>query len=269
MDKKKYRRKMIVLAIPLVVTLVVLVSATIAWFAINRVTNSDGMQIQIDSTPNLVISDSTSASGGIQDPVITEINVDSPFAVTFAANGNTYEPSTHDNDYTTYSTGLKVITLADRTPQNIGVNTGVYSGNSYENATTANYIDYVVYVASHAAEMADAKMTATITSATKIVNAEEIEITAGTLMATSIDIYKNSVSSANYLGTTNVATKTPVYVLGDANNTGTVPHNTEGYLTFVLRCYFDGALENNGVAYIKTSALDTSTVTLNVKFEVQ
>ncbi len=260
---------MIALAIPLAITFVMLVSATIAWFAINRETDSKGMNLQVEANPNLVISDSTSADGGIQDPTLTEINGDSPFVVTFATNAETYEPSTHDNDYTTYDTGLKVITLADRTPQNIGVATGIYSGNSYENATTANYIDYTVYVASHDAEMTDVKMTATIISATKEVAGNPTEISSGTLMATSIDIYKDSVSSANYLGTTNVATKTDVYVLGDADHTGTVPKNTENYLTYVLRCYFDGALANNGVAYVNTAALDTSKVTVNIRFEVQ
>ena len=253
----------------MVITLVMLVSATIAWFAMNRTTDSDGMQLQVDANPNLVISDSTSAAGGIQDQDISAINGGSPFTVTFSTNANAYEPSTHDSDYTTYNTGLKVITLADRTLQNIGVATGIYSGSSYENATTANYVDYVVYIASHAEALTGVKMTATISSATKEVAGNPTEISGGTLMATSIDIYKDSVSSANYLGTTNVAGKASVYVLGDANNTGTVPHNTEGYLTYVLRCYFDGALESNGTAYINTATLDTSTVTLNVRFEVR
>ncbi len=267
MDKIKQQKFSIVMIVfSMIFTLLLLVAATLAWFMTNNQTNADNMQLAVEASPNLIISDSLSAAGGAMDPELMNINSGEPFAIVFTDDNGTYQPATHDDDYVTYTTGLK--TVADATPANIGTASGIYIGNSYVDCEDGvHFKDYTVYVASHGDALTNAKMTVNISSAVN--DSTSAEVTSGSLMAASIDVYKNSVSSANYLGTVNVAEKDPVYVVGGADSTGTIPLNTSNVLTFVLRCYFDGALENNGTAYINTATLDTSKVVINVRFTAQ
>ena len=146
--------------------------------------------------------------------------------------------------------------------------TGVVANSS----PSPYFEDFVVYISSHGEPMENVKLKAVITSAQK----NGVEIAGGSLYAMTVDIYAGTtIGLDSYRGSLNVTEKNSgVRYLFDAANhgttaaSGTVPSNQadgNNYLTYTLRCYFDGALTNNGAAYINTASLDTSTVTLTMQ----
>ena len=261
----------------LILSVIMLAAVSFAWLSMNKETTSNGMELQVEASANLIISNNTSE---IVKATIETINTNSPFSITHASNSSTYQPATHDSDYTTYATGLKYVSNTEE----VSVTTGLQKG---ENALTFSavssatpsgyYVDFVVYVASYAKPMTGAKLKIKLLSATK----DAVEVTSGSLMATSVDVYAGTtVSLANYRGTLNVASKdtTALYLFDTANHgstsaTGDIPHNQaaagDKYLTYTLRCYFDGDLTSSGTAYINTATLDTSKVTLSVMFFIE
>lgn len=267
------QRSRLISMLSLLAALAVLASAgTYAWLSTNRNLDSNGMQMEIDSTANLVISRSNE---DVKSSNIASINGGSPFAVTFTDSGTKYAPSTHEfNDINAYSSGLKYITNTAL----VGMSSGLFTGGEATYADAKNsenaggrqyYHDFTVYVASHGKELNDVTLTAKISSALK----GSAPIENGSLMATSIDFYVGSDTPENYKGTLNVAgydaqkndyttRKTAVTLVSNDK----IPLNTSsGYLTVIMRCYFDGALRSaENQAYINSATLDTSAVTLGV-----
>ena len=249
---------------------------SLGWFSSNRNVSSAGMSVKTE-TKFLII---TKTEADVL--AATAANGDTLFSVNFADNDAEYVPATHigeDEDYETYPSGLKYVSEESF----IGFYSGV--GNeeeieylSAENSLTRTfYRDVDVYVARIGGPLTGAKLTASL-SAT--VNGNTVD--DGSLMATSVDFYQNSVAESNLIGTLNVAhydaaendyttPKASVYLLGGESTTGTIPHNAaaEGarYLHYVLRCYFDGALlSGEDQAYVYSANLDVSAVTLHITF---
>lgn len=249
---------------------ILLGTAAYAWLGANRVTDSNGIEMAIDVSENLVISDSTSE---ISKAKIDEINTGktnyTPFLVTFATNDNKYVPTTHDNTYTTYTSGLKYVTNNEEVDVVTGLQRSSTTALTFADAASGEagknyYVDYVVYIASHGAALSNHTLTAKIVSAKK----GGADVTSGSLMATSIDFYVgDDVSSSTYKGTANVATMSTNVVTLQASTTE-IPLNTESSIKVTMRCYFDGALVNStdSKAYINSATVDLSKVTLNVEF---
>lgn len=247
---------------------ILLGTAAYAWLGANRVTDSNGIEMAIDVSENLVISDSTSE---ISKAKIDEINTGktnyTPFLVTFATNDNKYVPTTHDANYTTYTSGLKYVTNNEE----VDVVTGLQRSSTaltFADAASGEagkkyYVDYVVYIASHGAALSNHTLTAKIVSAKK----GGADVTSGSLMATSIDFYVGEVSSSTYKGKAQVATMSTDVVTLQASTTD-IPLNTDSWIKVTMRCYFDGALVNStdSKAYINSATVDLSKVTLNVEF---
>lgn len=282
MTKKSFV-KLLPMFLAVIFSAIMLAATTAAWLAMNKEVDSNGLEMEIGVPASLIISDSAE---GIQQAVLTDVNESGdPFSVTFTGGASTYIPATYD---VANSSGLKCL------ENSLGISpaTGlITSGGSYhftEATKGSNYIDYVVYVAAHSQEITGTKLKIKINSATKTTGSGAVAVTSGSLMATSIDVYQitgvstitgsSGVVDANstYKGTLNVADMVAgsgdheeIYVVGGADSTGTIPLNTSGYLTFLLRCYFDGALESSvGQAYIYSNLLDTSAVSISVKFWV-
>lgn len=251
-------------------------SFTYAWLSENRTVDSDNFEMSMQTTSNLVISDSTSE---IVKANISEINSGSPFAISATADNTKFAVSSHDITTTT-SNLVYVVNTAD-----VNLNTGLENTDKtlvYDEALNTEdgkqyYKDVTVYVASYDKEMTDAALSVEISSALK----ESTAITSGSLMATSVDFYLESVSDENFKGTLNVAGKDTADTDKTSNSTdptktktsltllsaATIPQNTSGYVTVVMRCYFDGALlESAGQAYVNSATLDLSKVTVNFRF---
>ncbi len=269
----KKNKSLILHALTAVFVLAVLTAASFAWLSGNKKSDSNSAQFKIDVSPNLIISNDTDE---IVKAAITDINSGSPFSITFAANNSRYKPSTHDSEYGTYPAGLKYVTNPGDVDAVSGLakagksltDTGVVANSS----PSPYFEDFVIYVSSHGEPMENVKLKAVITSARE----NGAEITGGSLSAMTVDIYAGTtISLDNYRGSLNVTEKNSGarYLFDSATHgttavSGTVPSNRangNNYLTYTLRCYFDGALTNGGTAYINTASLDTSTVTLTMQ----
>ena len=254
---------MITSIISLCLSIIVLAAASMAWLSMNKETKSDGMQLKVNVTPNLIIDDSSSDIIAVTSPS------ESNFSVSFTDSGAVAkEPATHNGSS---ATQLSYVTNADSVSPTTGL---VKSGATLtmSDATAArHYVDFTVYIACTETEMASQNLKATLTPAASIVSSSASK--EDTLKAASIDFIVNG----SYIGTLNVAEfdasandytteKTEVLLY-----TGNIPHNqaTEGakYITVIMRCYIDGALlKSAGQAFINTATVDTGDITLNVTF---
>lgn len=269
---KKSKIKLISSLITLCLTFSMFIFSTVtfAWLSANRKAEADQVEMQVDTYSNLVISDDSSE---IQGADYTEM------VVTYTTNDTKYAPCTHDGADGYKTEELKYITNLteiDRTTGYKKTNGADLIYAKAANSTTGGtqyYLEKTVYLASNSKEIESATLTGEIMSATKDVSGVATNISSGTLMATSVDFYLVSGGTATYMGTSNVATKNKVSLFGvdgsSKNVADEIPLNTEGYITVLMRFYFDGALESStsGTAYVNTATLDLSKVTINVLFE--
>ena len=265
----KTTKKLIMPIISLLMTSVVLVIAiTYAWFAFNDHTESRGMDISVKCPANLVITNDTTswnpgvtelsrglipAEGSEDEPVpsvfATTHKSDSPTGLGYLRNSYEIDPATGK----VKSTSQSGIILDDVIDSEV-------NGKYY-------YIDYTVYVAS----FGEAFASNTVLAASLINDNENL---LNLFNATSVDFYIKASTANDYTfaGTLNLAnkdasnngnTKTEVEL-----NTGTIPLYTDGWFEVILRCYFDGNLNDTATkTYITTNevnALSTNSVTIGV-----
>jgi hypothetical protein len=88
--------------------------------------------------------------------------------------------------------------------------------------------------------------------------------------AASIDFYVGAVSLDGYRGTTSVSgsLKKPAEAVGLLPSGGTVPRAADGGIKVIMRCYFDGALQDpaTGHAYINSRTVKTDGMAIGVSF---
>ena len=290
------RKQIILIALSLFLTLAILIAATVAWFASNRDVDSSGMEIQVHTTPNLIIADSVS---GVQTNTLTDTMLSLSFSNDvsnlYAAQHCEFSETEPEN-----KTGLKYVT----NPFVVTLDKGLEkTGTTLEYAavpkpvtgdTKLYYVDYSVYIASHGEEFNASALNVEMelvpqTEGNAEPTAEQISAVSSTdyLQAASIDFYvkanggesEDIVSSANYMGTLNAAglalsndtafnadaTCTEVNLL--SANPSTMYHNTEGHYKVTMRCYFDGALLKSATqAYVYSDNLSTLGFAMNVSF---
>lgn len=247
----KGSRSLVMSLISVLLSLVTLMAASFAWLSSNKEVGSNGMEMQVDTTANLIISANAS-----------EIKTTNLSSVDFSGtpNSSKYKPTTHFTDNGNPYTGLHHVVNTG----SVDYNTGLIASPTYAQSSGAEYYkDYTVYIASSGKALTDATLNAEILTATKggsDVNGES------SLMATSIDFYVDSVSKANYRGTSNVASKNSVDLQKSEIPLSTA--NTNNYITVIMRVYFDGALTVQGgtKTYINSATLDTDKVSINVRF---
>ena len=249
---------------------------SLGWFSFNRQTSASGAGVRVQNDQLIIATTESDVLAA------TTAEGDTLVSVTFAANGAEYVPATHDGNYTNYPTGLKYVSEESFIGFYSGVGTEPPEFLSAVNTQSRTfYRDVDVYVARVGEPMLGATLTASL-AASKLVAGVPTAVSGGSLMATSVDFYRNSVAEANYVGTVNVAgydaaendyttRKTAQYLVGSDSTTGTIPNNTaevgDRYLHYVLRIYFDGALlSGENQAYVYSANLDVSAVTLTVLF---
>ncbi len=283
---KKAVLKLLPVGLALVLSLGALFATTLAWFSMNKEVDSDSMKLKVDVMPNLVIELSSSALADIDeleaqrnsayyrvDIAEYEGITDSSGVVINSAAIKALVPTTHS------SSGINGLVYVTN-PEVVGRTTGLATGSSaltYASAVNSSagaypqyYIDRTVYIATTKSDLAVTSVNATLTGEIDSVDPNAVD----TLNAASIDFYVSTDGTlGEYKGTLNVAgldaevndcstAKTSVALM----DAGTVPHNTEGYLKIVMRCYIDGELlKSSGVAYINSAMFDISIITLNVK----
>ena len=227
---------------------------SLAWFAQNKDVSANGLSASVQVSPNLIIG--TSAESVTRG--------DLTFAVDF--NGMAREKMIAvTRDETIPTTYLKYLANHHAVDNQTG---NALPGMELEFEpvpTTDNapyFIDYVVYIASAFDTLSVDSLTATIDMPISV-DAEHPYFNAA-----SIDFYVEEVSLTGYRGTTSVAE----CLAGGAGvnlfpTGGEVPLNTKGYITVIMRCYFDGALQApDGKAYVNSYTVKSDDVVIGVEF---
>ena len=254
----KQKLRLIFILATLVITFFgfLIANDSLAWFASNKVVKADGLSVSARVSPNLVISKSEES---------IKANTNLFFSVDFkGVSRSDMIAVTHDDNIP--DTYLKYL----KNHYAVGTNTGV-AKPGYELEFEAvpkeenerYFIDHVVYIASAFDPLDVETLTATITIP------ESVDSLHPYFNAASIDFYVGEVSQSGYCGTTSVAKSTTnaldksVVLLED----GTVPLNTDGSIKVIMRCYFDGALEDgNGIAYVNSYTVKVDRVVIGVEF---
>ena len=262
----KKMRKIIPAFAMLMVSAILMSTASYAWFSLGTTATANNMQIQAQAGSSLVIS--TSADG------LASANA----KVTFAAANNTLTPATRDltiKDGVTgdspaliqgnlqYSSGLKAITNAEDA---VDAGSGVAASTAtFANATSGiNYVDYVVYIASAGGVLTNATLKATVipTAVEKYLhNAITIDfwVKAG-INATSTYINSINVVEAK-------AAEAKVIELNVGDIPAVTEQTVEDYFVITMRIYFDGALMDGDNCYVRNATVTDTAATLGVKFE--
>lgn len=245
----------------LIITVAALVTASFAWMSMNTQTQTEGMQLNVDVSPNLIINSSSSALQSVDNPSASD------FSVTFNNAAAAIMPATHSSGS---ATGLVCVTNTS----NVNANTGLAREGSltFGEAGTDHYVDYTVYIASSGKAMSGMDLNAVLSPPASILGSGASK--QDTLDASSIDFYLGSVSQQNFKGTLNVkgydaslnnhsTLKNSVALLSN----GAIPFNQSGYLTIIMRCYVDGALLKDAThAFINSENVVTDAITMNVFF---
>jgi len=254
--KKSGDRFFFVLSI-VIISVALVFSFSYAWFSTNNKVFGNNMLFSNDTNPNLVISDTPEKLAALK------LNSSNPFEVSATITGDyDYVPCTHRENDLYYIKNNYDIDKTTGLPKSS--KTLIYQK---VDSTDNYYRDYTVYIGSCDKPFTDTKFLVSMENVSK--SSED----AHSYKAASVDLYVDSVSAANYMGTANVAGKD--IVTGNMNHFAevtipddTVPVNTEGYVKIVMRFYFDGALmENSSTAYINTDTVSGEDIKINVKFK--
>lgn len=258
------------------ITAVAFAYITSAWFASNHNNSGEGMSVLVTTSKNLVISATAT------DIMSTAMEQTNPTTVVFNDDAIKMKPARHflasETSYTLVSstdTGL----IYNTNPSKVDLSNGFEAGETaltfeavpvYQDGQKRFYVDYTVYIASTIEAM-------DVSALNVEISAEHpgLSATPDYIQAASVDFYVGSVATANYRGTLNVVGKefentgtarTSIDLTGSATSY-TIPHNTEGYITVVMRFYFDGGLEKSeDQAYVYTEGLTTADFDMTVSF---
>ena len=232
---------------------------SLAWFARNENVGANGLSASVKVSPNLIIA---------KDPAAINRG-DLVFDVNF--NGTARENMiavTHDNNVPT--TFLKYLS----NHYAVDIQTGIAKPGAtleFENVPAedneAYFIDYTVYIASAFEELDITALNA------MLIIPETVDSDHPYFHAASIDFYVDEVSVSNYRGTTSVAktvNNAPDKSVNLFPQGYKVPLNTDGYITVIMRCYFDGALQApDGTAYVNSYTVKSDGVVIGVAFTAE
>lgn len=229
----------------------------LAWFAKNEQVTANGLSANVKVSPNLIVAKTTDAI----------MQGDLSFAVNFNGVARTNMIAvTHDEAVP--DTFLKYVTNHYAVDNQTG-NAKDGQTLEFENVPAENndvyFIDYIVYIASAFETLVVDSLNATV------VMPESVDTQHPYFNAASVDFYVEEVSLAGYRGTTSVAKAvngSPDKSVNLFPDGGSVPLNTDGYIKVIMRCYFDGALqdEESGNAYVNSYSVKADGVVIGVEF---
>ena len=231
---------------------------SLAWFSENKEVTAEGLSVSAKVSPNLIIAKT-------EDEIMAEGNIH--FGIDFKGTScsNMIAVTRDESVPDTFLKYLKNHYAVDNATGLVKPGMALEFANVESNVSENEryyYIDYVVYIASAFDPLDVDSLTA------KITIPEAVGAEYPYFNAASIDFYVGEVSAEGYRGTTSVADS-----IGSANGSvtllagGTVPLNTEGYIKVIMRCYFDGALEDGaGTAYVNSNTVKTQGVVIGVDF---
>ena len=232
---------------------------SLAWFSENKEATAEGLSVNAKVSPNLIIGKSVAQ--------IKQQNI--LFSVDFTETARKDMIAvTYDESIT--GTYLKYLTNHYAVDTHTGNAKGdmelIFAPVPDEN-NEAYFIDYTVYIASAFDPLDVSSLTA------EIIIPDFVDEKHPYFNAASINFYVGEVNINNYRGTTSVSdsirgtAKAKIELMPGG---GTVPLNTaeNGYIKVIMRCYFDGALQNpdTKTAYVNSYTVLTDGVVIGVNF---
>ncbi len=256
----KQKLKVIFTLAVLILTIVCFLvsNGTLAWFAKNENVNANGFSVSAKNSPNIVIAKTAEEI----------LQGDIAFSVDFKGMARSnMVPVTRDESVS--DTFLKYLVNHYAVDFNTGNAKDEKVPLEFENVPTTDneiyFVDHVVYVASTSQALPITSLKASI------VKPFEVGLDHYYFNAASIDFYVEEVSQAGYRGTTSVSKAISNQQERYVNlfpSGGEIPFNAEGYIKIIMRCYFDGALqdEQNNRAYINSYLVKSDAISLGVEF---
>ena len=225
-----------------------------AWFANNDAVSADNMSVDVKTSPNLIIGRS-----------IAELTGQS---LQFAVHFNDIETTnmiavTHDDGAD--DTYLKYLTnhyAVDHETGNAKDGMELEFSPVPADGSGTYFVDCTVYIASAFEELPVSSLAAAIIAPTTV-DADHPYFNAA-----SIDFYVGEVSAEGYRGTTSVAGGLGGESVELFPDGYVVPLNTEGSITVIMRCYFDGDLQDTTTkhAYINSHTVKAEGLSISVSF---
>ena len=263
---------------------------TMAWFSNNKKVDGNGMNMDIESTANLVICDG-------ETNIATIVAADQYFSVSYATNERTLKPATHvasgdaanlsavDLKYVTNLGDVSATTGNARVDSNVSrtlTYAGVADASTYQDGNSPYYIRYNVRIASADLAMDASALKATLTAvAPSPLPTSDATHNYDYLHAASVDFYvsyntTNTHTTAGLTGMTYVGTldltgsnyEISNLIAGLTLPNNKIPEKSDGYIYVSMIFYFDGALQmtNNGPAYVRSNYLTLNAANrLNMK----
>lgn len=239
----KLSRKLVPAIAMLLVSAVMLSTASFAWFSMNTTVTASDLEVKAQAMGSLVISNSAGDIGTTHKVTTSLANI---YDETLPA-AKTLIDATHDAaQYAadgTWKTGLKTLTAAQRADVVAdGTNAGKYEGSGtlvpVEDGTNY-YIDYTVYIAAKADALTGKKLTATLESSGADYHealAIDFYVKTGALAAPTKETYVNTIKAGEAAEITEgyaAAADKAAAVMG-------IPLQSENYITVIMRVYIDG-----------------------------
>lgn len=264
----KKMRKLLPAFAMLLVSAVMMSTASFAWFSMGTTASATGMEVKAKADSSLIIS----LGNELADFLVATSTV--TLADKNSANG--IAPATHDGDFTKYANGLKYISNADEAVD-AGKGTAGAAADWAVATKGEHYVEYVVYIASAGGE---------ITGKNLKVSLDIDAVTKNIHNALTVDFWvkANSAAELTYKGTINVddtvdavgaaptvtldSTKIPQAVEDGAGNEQVLGD----YMTVVMRVYFDGELEDDakaGYKYVRNAMVTETAVALGIDFKAE
>lgn len=290
---KKMRRLIPAIAM-LLVSAVMLSTASFAWFTMGTQATATGMTVKAEAASALLIVNEAKTGETLAKFAAATNNE------TFGAASTPKIPATH---YIAEGQGAHTLAEGQTAPDTLLVTvsdtnkvthaTGAYSGtyNAVAEATdnpyeTAYYIDYVAYLAAAGAAVEGKTLTATVTVPDGVLESIHNAVTIDFWVDAStkdtddngdaVDIgYIGSVNlkDAKATGGKNITLgqmDIPVAITEGTDAQGQATNVVNDYVKVIMRVYYDGALEEtSGTTYVRNDQIPQDTVGFAVRFDVQ
>lgn len=246
----KATKKIIPALVMLLVSAVLLSTASYAWFSMNKTVTATGMQVKATTASSLIIS------GVAPDAATTTTEV------TFTPGFTTLSASTNVGWVIAPETGLAYV--ADQTKVNVGTGLGVEADTPVtSDGAGTYYVDYTVYIAASGSVGIVTPLNVKLSLPT-----EEGELPAAIHGAVAVDFFVGAAATENtFKGTIHLADRSDETVELSEN----VPMASEGNLKVTMRVYLDGAFEDpevSGSALVRNAMANVAELVFGAEFYV-
>ncbi len=262
--KFSFSKSMIVIAVLAVVLSMSIV--TVAWMSANRSLGSNGVEMNVTASPNLVISDSSQTIAAYSVSTFANSYVSKSWGdedVTELVPSDHYDSSTYPSVGGSNPNTFNLV--FNTNPENISRSLGTGNDLTFEHVPADGegtyFIDKVVYIASLDKSMARGTDYTNITFT--ISETGTGTTTNRAYKSASTDVYV----AGTYKGTLNLDTLN-TFSVADLDS---IPLNTSGSVEITFRCYFDGALQDasdNTKKYVTSNALTTNTADIRMNISI-